>query len=168
MSEDVFRIVITIGVGLACLSTVVQAVIVYRLYVASQSTQAKVHALLEKSHPILDSSRKLLEEARPKLNQITDHAVEIAAIAHQQSQKLDQLLNDVRQRAEIQIERYDVMLEDTAGRIHDAANAVQSTVLRPVQEVNAVVAGIRTALQVWLRGQRPTVENVTQDEEMFI
>jgi hypothetical protein len=45
---------------------------------------------------------------------------------------------------------------------------VHSGVLRPIREVNGIVAGIKTAVATFVRGGRPSVDRATQDEEMFI
>jgi hypothetical protein len=40
--------------------------------------------------------------------------------------------------------------------------------MRPLREVNGIAAGVRAALNALARGNRPTVDRATSDEEMFI
>jgi hypothetical protein len=45
---------------------------------------------------------------------------------------------------------------------------VHNGVLRPVREIQALSAGFRGVVQALLRGGRPSVADVTHDDEMFI
>jgi hypothetical protein len=40
--------------------------------------------------------------------------------------------------------------------------------MRPLRELTGIAAGIRTALAYLTRGNRPSVDRATSDEEMFI
>jgi hypothetical protein len=56
----------------------------------------------------------------------------------------------------------------TIGSVQHAGESVRDTVLKPVREVNGVLAGIKTAISVYSHGRRQSVDHATQDEEMFI
>ena len=45
---------------------------------------------------------------------------------------------------------------------------VKEAVKRPVREAGGVIAGIKAAVSTYAHGGRPSVDHVTQDEEMFI
>ena len=77
-------------------------------------------------------------------------------------------MTDATGRAKIQMERVELMLDDTLNRVQDTVAAVQGNILKPIREVNAVAAGFRTAIQTLLKGGRPSVAQATTDEEMFI
>jgi hypothetical protein len=68
----------------------------------------------------------------------------------------------------VQIERIDIAVEDTMNRVQETTAAVQTTVLKPVRELNGVVSGLRAAISTLARGNRASVDHATQDEEMFI
>jgi hypothetical protein len=40
--------------------------------------------------------------------------------------------------------------------------------LKPIREIQGMTAGVRAAVQHFLRGGRPSVAQATQDDEMFI
>jgi hypothetical protein len=86
----------------------------------------------------------------------------------QQLAKVDELLTDASTRAKVQMERAEMVLDDTMGRVQHTVSFVQSGVIRPVREVQGIVTGIRTAITHLGRGGRPTVDHATADEEMFI
>ena len=45
---------------------------------------------------------------------------------------------------------------------------VKEAVLKPVREASGVLAGIKAAVTTLANGRRPTLDHITQDEEMFI
>ena len=40
--------------------------------------------------------------------------------------------------------------------------------MKPVREATAVFAGVKAAVSTLVDGRRPTIDHITQDEEMFI
>jgi len=53
-------------------------------------------------------------------------------------------------------------------RAHQTVGVVHDGIMRPLREVSGVAAGLRAALNSITRGNRPTVDRATSDEEMFI
>ena len=58
MSEDVFRIVVTVAVALAAVAFVIQAAVMTGLYRAVKKIQ-------EKAEPLMDRAAPVIEELRP-------------------------------------------------------------------------------------------------------
>ena len=81
---------------------------------------------------------------------------------------MGELLKDVSDRAKAQVARIDGAVEQTVGTVQHAGESAIETVLKPVREVNGVLAGIKTAISVYSHGRRQSVDHATQDEEMFI
>ena len=53
MTEDLFRIVVTIAVALACLAFVVQAIVALMLYRVARKMQQKVETVTDKAAPVI-------------------------------------------------------------------------------------------------------------------
>lgn len=168
MSDDMFRWVITIAVVLSWLMTVVTAAAMLAIYRTSKRMEERARPLFDKAGPILDSARVMLDDARPKIQELIARATEITNTAREQVIRLDALVTETTERAKAQIERIDVVVGDTVNRVHETTVAVQSTILKPVREVNGVVSGLRAAISTLARGSRASVDHATQDEEMFI
>lgn len=168
MAEDTFRIVVTVAVFLATIALVAQAFFAYRAEKTISALRRRAEDFLNKADPIIDSAGRIVAEARPKIDQMTTKAVEVVELARVQVERYDELLKETADRALIQIERLDNVLSDTAVRVHETTSAVQSTILRPVREVNGVLSGVRAAVSALAKGNRASVERATQDEEMFI
>jgi len=168
MSEEVFRWVIAVGVGLSWLMTLVTAVSMFGVYRASRRIEDKAVPVFDKAESLLNRVRSMVEESEPKIRDIIDKASEMTTVARDQVQRLDILVTDAAERARLQIDHIDAVVGDTVNRVQETTAAVQNTVLKPVREVNGVVSGLRAAISTVARGNRASVDHATQDEEMFI
>ncbi|HVN06624.1 MAG TPA: hypothetical protein VMT86_19530 [Bryobacteraceae bacterium] len=176
MSEDVFRWVVAVGVLLACAASVYQAIMLAVLYRAgkealraSQEVEHRISPLIERFESILNASNKLLEENRPRIGEITTETLAFAKAARQQADRLGELIDDANRRAKARIAQIDEVVDHTVGQVEQASETVRSVVMRPVKEVNGLVAGFKAAFSTYAQGgTRNTPEHVTQDEEMFI
>jgi ABC-type transporter Mla subunit MlaD len=168
MSDNVFRVIVTIGVAASWVTTVVMAVAILWIYRSSKRMEDKLELLLEKASPVLESARALVDDARPKIQEIIARAAEITVSARDQMVRLDALVTETSDCVRVQIERIDVVVGDAVNRVQETTAAVQSTILKPVREVNGVISGVRAALSTLARRNRASVDHATQDEEMFI
>jgi ABC-type transporter Mla subunit MlaD len=168
MSDNVFRVIITIGVAASWVTTLVIAVAMLWIYRSSRRMEEKVGLLLDKASPVLDSAQSLVDDARPKIQEVIVRAAEITTSARDQMARLDALVTETSDCVRIQIERIDMVVGDAVTRVQETTAAVQGTILKPVREVNGLISGVRAALSTLARGNRASVDHATQDEEMFI
>jgi methyl-accepting chemotaxis protein len=168
MSEEVFRWVITVGVGVSSLMTLVTTVAMLALYRTSKRMEAKVEPLVDKAGPILDRARSIVDDAGPKISDMLDKAGEMTASAREQVARIDGLVSETTERIRLQIDHVDAVVADTVSRVQETTAAVQETLLKPVREVHGVVSGLRAAISALARGNCASVDHATQDEEMFI
>jgi hypothetical protein len=168
MSDVTFQYVVAGGVVLAALSFLVLAITMMILLRSVNQLKAQVEPLVNKTGPILDLVHSSTTELVPRLLAVSADAVELSKSAREQVNRLGELLTEFAQMAKTQVARIDGALESTVGSVQQAGESVKDAVLRPVREVNGVVAGIRTAISVYSHGRRQSVDHATQDEEMFI
>jgi hypothetical protein len=190
MPDDVFRIVVTVAVALACFASAVQACVAIALYRSFRKMQAKVTPVVErvqpvidkigpvvdkvgtvidKVGPILDSAHNIVEDARPRINKLADEAVGVAKSARTQVDHVGELLQDAGGRAKERLEQIDRSVTATVEHVEHAGDAVKRAVMRPVREVNGLAAGVSAAVSTLVKGSRKSsVDHATQDEEMFI
>lgn len=150
MDNSVLTWSIAIFVALAAISMIVQAVMTVGMYRAVRSLQAQVTPLIPQAQETLVSARDILTSAKEQL-------IEVEAV-----------VTDASSRARRQLERTELVVEDTVTRVQETVSALQGTVMRPIREVNGLAAGVKAGVKTFLRGQRPNVDRVTLDEEMFI
>jgi hypothetical protein len=168
MSDNVFRVIITIGVAASWVTTLAIAVAMLWIYRSSKRMEEKLSLLLDKASPVLDSARSLVDDARPKIQEVFVRAAEITTLARDQMARLDALVSETSDCVRVQIERIDMVVGDAVTRVEETTAAVQGTILKPVREVNGLISGVRAALSTLARGNRASVDHATQDEEMFI
>ena len=168
MSDNAFRWIITVGVAASWVTTVVMAVAILWIYRSSKRLEERVGLLLDKAAPVLESARSLVDDARPKIHEMIARANEITASARDQVVRLDALMTETSDCVRIQIERIDATVADAVSRVQETTAAVQTTILKPVREVNGVVSGLRADFSTLARGNRASLDHAKKDEEMFI
>ena len=120
--------------------------------------------------PILLRTNRILEDSEERLASIMGDGAEIARIARGQAQKVDRVFTDMVERLRIQVVRADHILTGALEVIEDTGTRVRKTLWAPVQQVSAVLKGVRVGIDV-LRGVRnrgAESDGATQDEELFI
>ena len=169
MPDDVFRWVIAAAVILAALSFVVQAGVALALYRVMKNTQSKVTPLAERVGPILTITHQILEENKSKIAEVSTQVAEIARNARAQTERIGELLAEGTDRAKVRMEQIDKTVDQTVEQVEQVGDAVKTAVMKPVREVNALLAGLKAAIATLATGnRRPSVDHATQDEEMFI
>jgi ABC-type transporter Mla subunit MlaD len=109
----------------------------------------------------VEQSRKQILDITAKTNQILDSTkVQMA--------KIEEVVSDATGRAKVQMDRVEMVLDDTMSRAHETVAVLHNGIMRPLREIHGIAAGIKTAFQYLARGNRPSVAQVTSDEEMFI
>jgi hypothetical protein len=175
MPVETFRWVIAGGVAIATLCILTMAVVTILLYRIVSRVQARMDGVAASVEPLIDTVRQIASENAPKISSITTRAVEIATnakeisdLANEQAHRFAQVGRDIADRTKAQIARVDAVMDETVERVHQAGDNAKAAVLKPVREAGAVIAGVRAAFFTLASGRRPTVDHITQDEEMFI
>ncbi len=159
---------LTIFVGIAAIAMLIQAAMLLGLFLVARSLQSKLTPMIPEIEGILGISRRTVERVEKHVEKIGTTSSAILDVTKQQLGKVDELLTDATTRAKVQMERAEMVLDDTMTRVQETVTVVQTGVVRPVREIYGIFAGIRTALSYLGRGSRPTVDHATSDEEMFI
>lgn len=168
MDDHTLLTLLTVFVFLAAIAMLIQAGTLLGLFIVAKRIQEKVSVMTGPITGLIDTSKKTLQMVEGHVDRIGSSSTAILDTTKQQLAKVDELLTDASTRAKVQMERAEMVLDDTMGRVQHTVSFVQSGVIRPVREVQGIVTGIRTALTHLGRGGRPTVDHATADEEMFI
>jgi hypothetical protein len=168
MDQNTLLILLTIFVALAALAMFIQAVTLVGLLLVARELRTKVLAVMPEVEKIIGVTRRTAERVEVHVEKIGSTSNAILDVTKQQLAKVDELLSDASTRAKVQMERAEMVLDDTMTRVQKTVSIVQSGVLWPVRELTGVVSGVRTFVTHLGRGSRPTVDHATSDEEMFI
>ena len=168
MDQQTLLIVLTIFVIISAVALCVQAGMLIAIYVISKRTQEKVTAVLPQATQVLQTAEITLKETQKHVSGIGERATEMLDLTKGQLNKIDELLNDATTRAKVQMERAEIVLDDTMSRAQDTVGLVHRGIVTPIREVHGLLAGLRATIAFIGRGSRPTVDHATADEEMFI
>jgi hypothetical protein len=168
MDQSNLLLILAVFVAIAAIALLGQAVALVGLLMVARDLRTKLFGVWPQIENIISTSRRTVEQAEQHLSSIGSSSVAILDVTKQQLVKVDELLTDAGTRAKVQIERAEMVLDDTMTRIQQTVSILQRGVLTPVREVHGIITGVRTAISRLGRGTRPTVEHVTSDEEMFI
>ena len=167
MDQQQLLTVMTVFVFVAAVALVIQAGMLFGMYKASRALQENVQRLTPKVEGLLDISRKTVDESRKQIADITAKTGEILDITRRQVDRVDEILEDAAARARVQLDRAEVVLDDAMERAQRTVAMVEGGIVKPIQQIQGVAAGIRTAITFLMRG-RPNPADAHADEEMFI
>jgi len=127
------------------------------IYKSSRSLKESVERLTPQVEGLVKTSRAAIDKTN-----------EILEIAKRQFAEVDVLLKDASMRARTQMDRAELILDDTMNRASETVAMVHGGIVRPLKEINGLAVGMRAAIQYFFRGGRPSPDRATADEEMFI
>jgi hypothetical protein len=161
-------IILIVFVALSALAMIIQACTLLGLFLVARKLQQAVMPIIPQVEGIVGTTRRTVERVEKHVEKIGSISTAILDTTKQQVSKIDELLTEGTTRARVQMERAEMVLDDSMTRVQQTVTAVQSGVLRPIREVHGVLAGLRTFFTYLGRAGRPTVDHATADEEMFI
>ena len=167
---------LTIFVALTAIAILLQAGLLLGMYLTMRKSTERMEALASevrtKVLPTLEQVQELTE-VRPKVTTIVANAEHATTVLRGQLERIDATVNDVVDRARLQIIRGDEMLTRTMDRVEQTTEIVQRTVVSPVRRVSGLMQGITVGLEYFFgrgrkngggRGERRPVPQ----DEMFI
>jgi phage terminase large subunit-like protein len=164
---------LTILIAVTSAAVVLQACVLLGMYLAMRKTSAKIEALADevrtKVLPTAEIAYSMLVDLRPQVESVIADVSESTAMVRTQLGRLDATVNDVVDRARLQVIRADDMLSRTLDRVEQTTDMVHSSVVSPIRHVAGMIQGLTVALE-YLAGARRRRRNgaaVPQDE-MFI
>jgi hypothetical protein len=168
MNQEMLLAVLTFFVAISGVALLFQAFLLYGIYRTTKALQTEALSILPQAKSILAKAETTLDDSRKHIVDITAKANEMMDIGKAQLVKLDEVITDASSRAKVQLERAELVVDDTMSRVHHSVTSVHNGIIKPIREIQGITTGVRTALQHFLRGQRPSVAQATQDDEMFI
>jgi hypothetical protein len=118
--------------------------------------------------PLAQSVTEIVANSREPVRSISVNLAEISRLMRDRAGQVDVAVADLVDRSRLQIVRVDQMVSGLIEKVETTSDAVQQNVLAPVEEVAAVVKGIRTGLDFFFRRRPAGVSESPHDEQMFI
>jgi F0F1-type ATP synthase membrane subunit b/b' len=168
MSEIALLYVMAAFVIIAAIALCIQAGMLAGIYRTTKALQESINPLLPKVESLVTKADATVEQSGKQITEITARANDILDSTKRQLAIVEDVVGDAAARAKVQMERVELVIDDTLSRAHETVTVVHDGIMRPLREVSGVAAGVRAALGALARGNRPTVDRATSDEEMFI
>jgi ElaB/YqjD/DUF883 family membrane-anchored ribosome-binding protein len=168
MDQTTLLYVMTAFVIIAALALCIQAGMLVALAKTAKSLQNEIRPLIPKVESLVETTKTTVEQSRKQITDITTKTNDILDSTKKQLAIVEDVVSEASSRAKVQMERVELVLDDTLSRAHQTVATVHEGIMRPLKEINGIAAGIKTALNYLARGNRPSVDQATSDEEMFI
>jgi len=168
MNPTTLLSVMTAFVIICAIALCIQAGMLAGIYKTTKALQEKIDPLLPKVDNLVAKATSTVEQGSRQIAEITSRTNDILDSTKRQLAIVEDVVGDAAARAKLQMERAELVLDDTMSRAHETIGVVHDGIMRPLREVNGIAAGIRAAVGAMARGNRPTVDRATSDEEMFI
>jgi hypothetical protein len=168
MSETALLYVMAAFVIISAIALCIQAGMLAGIYKTVKAMQQSINPLLPKVESLVEKTNVTVEQSGRQITEITSRANDILDSTKRQLAIVEDVVGDAAARAKVQMDRVELVLDDTLSRAHETVAVFHDGVMRPLREINGLAAGIRAALGAIARGNRPTPDQATSDEEMFI
>jgi methyl-accepting chemotaxis protein len=169
---------IPLFIALTGLAVLLQAGILVALYLAVRKSSERMEALAvevkTKALPALETTQTMLAELHPKLTVIADNLTETTHSVRAQVERMDATVNDVVDRARLQIIRADELLTRTLDRVEETSDMVHKTVISPVRQFSGLIQGVTAGIEFLLgnrarrNGNSREARRPVPQDEMFI
>jgi len=124
--------------------------------------------VIAKIGPVADSTQLVIADVRKYAAEISVKSNELLDLTKVQLGRVDEVMAEATVRTRKQMDRIEMVMDDTVNRFQETTSLLQSGVVRPLRQLNALTSGVRAAFSVLAGARRTTVEQATHDEEMFI
>ena len=138
------------------------------LHLKSVADEVKTQALplLEGTKTLQADVTRIVETSAPKFELVLDNAAAISTTAHAGIGRMESTVNDLLDRARLQIIRADEMVTRAMDSVEDTTDKVAHSVTSPIKHASGIMQGISTGLGTYFSQKRP--RNTGPSDEMFI
>lgn len=182
MPDQTLITLLTVFVALSAIALLGQSIAMAGMFFATRRLIRQVTPLVPKIEALAESSQALLSDNRAKIAEVATHAAtvsrqatelaaqtkEILALSQRQVVRFDALFDDASRRATVQMDRAELVLDDTMGRVQETVSTVHGGIMTPMKNLSGLAHGVRAAVEHFVKGPRASARRPTQDEEMFI
>lgn len=132
----------------------------------------RMRAMVEQQGtPAIKELREVLGEVKDILRgarAATENLTGVTEAVRDQIRDVNSVIEETTNRARLQISKADEVVTHAIKRMEATSQIVQESILRPIGELSALIRGLSGGLNALFGRKRNPVNEVHQDEEMFI
>ena len=164
---------LTVALILVSVAVLMQAGAMLGIFLAIRKITGQVETvrsdIKQRLDPLVESTLEIVNNSREPLRTISANLAEISTILRNRTNSADQVAAELLDKSRTQIVRVDRMVSGLVDKVESTADVVQRGMLVPINEVSAVMKGVRSGLEFLFSHRRVTnVSEATQDEQLFI
>jgi hypothetical protein len=164
---------LTVALILVAIAVLMQAGAMLGIWLAIRKVPGQIESVRsdvkQRLDPLTQSALEIVNNSREPLRIISANLAEISTMLRNRTSDADRVAAELLDKSRSQIVRVDRMVSELVEKVETTADAVQKGVIGPIQEVSAVVKGVRSGLEFLFSRRRVTnVSEATQDEQLFI
>jgi hypothetical protein len=137
-----------------------------RVMTVTDEVKAQALPLLESAKSLQADVKRIVETSAPKLELVLDNAASISTTAHAGIGRVETTVNDLLDRARLQVIRADEMVTRAMDSVEDTTEKVAHSVTSPIKHASGIMQGISTGFGAYFNQKRP--RNGGPSDEMFI
>src|SRR6266496_2052468 len=146
----------SVFVALTGIGILLQAGVLLAMYLAMRKSSERMEAIAEvvktKVMPTVVEMQGLLSDVRPKLATIIDNLEDTTTLMRSQVHRVDATVNDVIDRARLQVIRTDELFTRTLDRVEQTSDLVHKTVVSPIRQISGLMQGLTVGLEFLFGG----------------
>jgi methyl-accepting chemotaxis protein len=163
---------LTLFIAVTAAAVLLQAGILFGMFLAVRKTSAKVESLAEdvktKVLPTAELAHSMMADMRPKIETLVDNVSVSTTMMRTQLERIDATLTDIVDRTRLQVIRADEFVTNTMDKLEETREAVQRTVVSPVRHISGLMHGVTVGIEtLFSRKKGRETVNAPRDE-MFI
>jgi len=156
--------------GVLAIAVLLQSFVLVAMAIGASRTQKKVIEFVEefetRINPLIDKTHILLDDTTPKVRIISANLVQASYIVREQVENISNTVNDLNQRTRRRIVLLDGMVGAGMEMLDRTVGTLQAGILAPMRQLNGLLAGLRTGVDVLRNKGRKTHSN--EDQDMFV
>ncbi len=163
---------LVVFIALATAAIVLQAFAMYGIFRVMEQLRREIQGMRaemkERLDPLTASVTALVNDSHESIRTLTANAAEITRMVREQGVRVNGLVGDAVERSRRQLVRLDETATSIIEKVNNISSMVERTILTPLEEVGALIKGIRAGVDFFTKRRSANVSDVRQDEEMFI
>src|SRR5262245_29541220 len=135
-----------------------------RLEGMTAETTKSILSLSSNVNELLSAFRRIAG----KVEAFTEPVSAVTNLVHRRAVELDSFVEETTDAARLQVAKIQDMVETSSAKIGETFDMVQKGIVAPVNEIAALIRGLKVGFGFFFRGRRSPSNQSHHDEEMFI
>jgi hypothetical protein len=175
MTQNQILALIAVFTGIAAVALLLQSIAFLAIARSMRNISTRVDRLgTDVSNAIGTVSAKadefltILKGMADKIYALENNLTATSAVIQKRVVELDSFLEETTNAARLQVLRVQAVVENISSKVEETFDLLHQRVLAPINEITAIIRGIRVALDFLQRHRKPPARTSHQDDEMFI